>query len=61
MKFEKWEKKHMGESLKGKTIGGGEIAKVVHENAVKHGWLESPYRSFRKLIALCHSELSEAF
>jgi hypothetical protein len=23
MKFEKWEKKHMGESLKGKTIGGG--------------------------------------
>ena len=32
---------------------------VVHENAVAHGWWES-YRSDGELIALEHSELSEA-
>lgn len=33
--------------------------KVVHQNAVKHGfWDEKP--SFAEIVALCHSELSEA-
>jgi len=36
-----------------------ELAKEVHENAVEHGWWEEE-RSFGDIIALCHSELSEA-
>lgn len=36
-----------------------DLAKEVHENAVAHGWWdEEP--SFGDVIALCHSELSEA-
>lgn len=35
------------------------FAKEVHENAVNHGWWDEE-RSFAELIALCHSELSEA-
>ena len=31
----------------------------VHENAVEHGWWDEE-REFGTLIALCHSELSEA-
>ena len=37
-----------------------EIQKVVHENAKAHGWWDGEKRSFGELIALCHSELSEA-
>lgn len=36
-----------------------EWAKEVHENAVAHGWWDEP-RSFGEIVALCHSELSEA-
>ena len=36
-----------------------ELTKEVHDNAVNHGWWEEE-RSFGDLIALCHSELSEA-
>lgn len=36
-----------------------EFAKEVHLNAVEHGWWEEE-RSFGEIIALCHSELSEA-
>jgi methionyl-tRNA synthetase len=36
-----------------------ELAKEVHQNAVEHGWWEEE-RSFGEIIALCHSELSEA-
>lgn len=35
------------------------FAVEVHENAIKHGWWDEE-RSFGDLIALCHSELSEA-
>ncbi len=35
------------------------LAKEVHRNAVEHGWWEEE-RSFGDIIALCHSELSEA-
>lgn len=36
-----------------------ELTKEVHENAKAHGWWDEE-RSFGDLIALCHSELSEA-
>lgn len=36
-----------------------EFVKEVGENAINHGWLDQE-RSFGELIALCHSELSEA-
>ena len=36
-----------------------EFAKEVHQNAVEHGWWDEE-RSFGDIIALCHSELSEA-
>lgn len=36
-----------------------EIAKEVHKNAVDHGWWETE-RPLPEVIALCHSELSEA-
>lgn len=36
-----------------------DIAKEIHENAVAHGWWETD-RPFGEVIALCHSELSEA-
>jgi hypothetical protein len=31
----------------------------IHKNAVEHGWWDEE-RSFGDIIALCHSELSEA-
>lgn len=34
-------------------------ANAIHENAVAHGWWEDE-RSFGEVVALCHSELSEA-
>lgn len=36
-----------------------DFTKAIHENAVAHGWLEDE-RSFGEVVALCHSELSEA-
>lgn len=36
-----------------------EITKDIHENAIAHGWWDEE-RSFGDIIALCHSELSEA-
>lgn len=36
-----------------------DLAKEVHENARVHGWWNEE-RSFGDIIALCHSELSEA-
>lgn len=36
-----------------------QLAKEVHINAVEHGWWENE-RSFAEIIALIHSELSEA-
>ena len=35
------------------------FAKAVHQNAVQHGWWDEE-RTFGEIIALCHSELSEA-
>lgn len=37
-----------------------ELAKEAHQIAVEHGWWEEPPK-FEATIALCHSELSEAF
>lgn len=36
-----------------------ELRDAVHQNAVAHGWHAEP-RTFGDIIALCHSELSEA-
>lgn len=36
-----------------------EFAKEVHSNATNHGWWDDD-RPFGEVIALCHSELSEA-
>lgn len=36
-----------------------EIAEKIHTNAVEHGWWEDE-RQPAEIIALCHSELSEA-
>lgn len=36
-----------------------DLAKQIHENAVAHGWWDEE-RPFGEIIALCHSELSEA-
>lgn len=36
-----------------------ELSKEIHENAVDHGWWEND-RGFGEIVALCHSELSEA-
>ena len=36
-----------------------ELAKMIHENAKAHGWWETE-RPFGEVVALCHSELSEA-
>jgi len=36
-----------------------EFAKEIHINAVEHGWWETD-RSLGEVIALCHSEISEA-
>lgn len=36
-----------------------ELTAVVHANAKEHGWWDEP-RTFGELIALVHSELSEA-
>ena len=35
------------------------LAKMIHNNAVEHGWWDEP-RSFGDIVALCHSEISEA-
>lgn len=39
--------------------GLNELAREIHENAKAHGWWDDD-RSFPEVIALCHSELSEA-
>lgn len=39
--------------------GYNELATIIHENAVAHGWWEKE-RSFAEIVALIHSELSEA-
>jgi len=36
-----------------------ELAKQIHEIAVAHGWWENEC-PFPEIVALCHSELSEA-
>lgn len=40
-------------------VGINKVAKDIHENAVEHGWWDEE-RSFPEIVALCHSELSEA-
>lgn len=44
---------------KDKIMNLTELSKDIHQNAVEHGWWEEE-RSLAEIIALCHSELSEA-
>ena len=37
-----------------------ELQQEIGKNAREHGWWDGEERSFGELIALCHSELSEA-
>ena len=54
-------KKKGSSSLGGSGTMGkiNDMVKDVHETAVQHGWWDKP-SEFGTLIALCHSELSEA-
>jgi hypothetical protein len=49
----------MGVSMMSKALELNEFAKEIHQNAVEHGWWDTK-RTFGEIIALCHSELSEA-
>lgn len=42
-----------------KAVGLNTLCEEAHTNAVNKGWYEEP-RTFGEIIALCHSELSEA-
>lgn len=42
-----------------KNPGVEDLKQVIHQNAIDHGWWDEE-RSIPEIIALCHSELSEA-
>lgn len=42
-------------------IGINEMAKEVHQLAVEKGWWDDEKRNFGEIIALLHTEVSEAF
>lgn len=46
-------------TLLNKAESLNDLAAEVHQNAVEHGWWDGP-PTFGDIIALCHSELSEA-
>jgi len=54
---EKWKDDHLTDSRVPLKIN--EFADAIHENAVDHGWWEH-HRKLPEIVALCHSELSEA-
>lgn len=43
-----------------KEMNINKITAAVHENAIDHGWWDGEERTFGELIALVHSEASEA-
>ncbi len=45
-------------ALKDKSIKA--LTADIHQNAIDHGWWEGEERTLEELVALCHSELSEA-
>lgn len=47
------------EDAEGKKMSFHELSKEIHQNAVDHGWW-NPKPTFGEIVALCHSELSEA-
>lgn len=56
-----WERKEEAAEEKPTPINLeiNEFAQLIHKNAVNHGWWEEE-RGFGEIVALCHSELSEA-
>lgn len=58
-----WSNFELYEEPQGETPHSNSILSLVcdvHNNAIAHGWYDER-RSFGDLIALCHTELSEAF
>lgn len=41
------------------TLDINKITRMIHQNAKRHGWWDDD-RTFGEIVALCHSELSEA-
>lgn len=55
-----WERKdESNQTASGSDIMLNDFAKEVYENSKAHGWYDSG-RTFGDVVALCHSELSEA-
>lgn len=54
-----WSNDQQGENMNEFVTAFNTIANAVHENAIAKGWWEGE-RNDGELIALCHSELSEA-
>lgn len=42
------------------TLNFNAVAREIHQSAVEHGWWDEPKRNFAEVIALIHSEASEA-
>ena len=57
--FEELERAVMLLKGAGRNAGLNDLAADIHANAVAHGWWDEA-RSFGDIVALCHSELSEA-
>lgn len=57
--FEQLERAVMLLKGAGRNAGLNDLAADIHANAVAHGWWDEA-RSFGDIVALCHSELSEA-
>lgn len=57
--FEQLERAVMLLKGAGRNTGLNDLAADIHANAVAHGWWDEA-RSFGDIVALCHSELSEA-
>lgn len=54
-----WKRKDEEELSISESTMLNDLAKEIHENAKAHGWYDDK-RSFGEIVALCHSELSEA-
>ena len=55
-----FDRNHLPEITEAEMLEGlNAFTAAVHENAVAHGWWDEE-REFGTIIALCHSELSEA-
>lgn len=54
-----WEREDEEELSISESTMLNDLAKEIHDNAKAHGWYDDK-RSFGEIVALCHSELSDA-